>query len=39
MAIAVADLLRARGDDPVAISADSMQVYEGLQALTGAATP
>ncbi|MFL5896624.1 MAG: tRNA (adenosine(37)-N6)-dimethylallyltransferase [Thermoleophilaceae bacterium] len=37
-AIALADLLRQRGADPVAISADSMQVYEGLGALTGAAT-
>jgi tRNA dimethylallyltransferase len=39
VAIAVADLLRARGEDPVAISADSMQVYDGLQTLTGAASP
>jgi tRNA dimethylallyltransferase len=38
VAIALADLLRERGEDPVAISADSMQVYEGLGALTGAAT-
>ena len=38
MAIALAGLLRERGEDPVAISADSMQVYEGLGALTGAAT-
>ena len=38
MAIALADLLRERGEDPVAISADAMQVYEGLGALTGAAT-
>jgi tRNA dimethylallyltransferase len=30
--------LRARGEDPVAISADALQVYEGLGALTGAAT-
>jgi tRNA dimethylallyltransferase len=35
----LADLLRERGEDPVAISADSMQVYEGLGTLTGAATP
>jgi tRNA dimethylallyltransferase len=39
VAIAVADLLRARGEDPVAISADSMQVYDRLQTLTGAASP
>src|SRR5207248_8679535 len=38
VAIALADLLRERGEDPVAISADAMQVYEGLGALTGAAT-
>ena len=38
MAIALADLLREQGEDPVAISADSMQVYEGLTTLTGAAT-
>jgi tRNA dimethylallyltransferase len=39
VAIELASLLRARGEDPVAISADSMQVYEGLGTLTGAATP
>ena len=39
VAIELAALLRERGEDPVAISADSMQVYEGLGALTGAATP
>jgi tRNA dimethylallyltransferase len=38
VAIAVAEVLRARGEDPVAISADAMQVYEGLGTLTGAAT-
>ena len=32
-------MLRARGEDPVAISADSMQVYAGLGTLTGAAAP
>jgi tRNA dimethylallyltransferase len=37
VAIALADELRARGEDPVAISADALQVYEGLEALTGAA--
>jgi tRNA dimethylallyltransferase len=38
VAIEVAELLRARGEDPVAVSADALQVYEGLEALTGAAT-
>ncbi|HEX6712114.1 MAG TPA: tRNA (adenosine(37)-N6)-dimethylallyltransferase MiaA [Thermoleophilaceae bacterium] len=38
VAIELAELLRARGEDPVAISADSMQVYDGLGTLTGAAT-
>ena len=38
VAIALADRLRAEGEDPVAVSADAMQVYEGLQTLTGAAT-
>ena len=28
-----------RGEDPVAISCDALQVYEGLGALTGVATP
>jgi tRNA dimethylallyltransferase len=39
VAIALADALRARGEDPLAISADALQVYEGLETLTGAATP
>jgi tRNA dimethylallyltransferase len=38
VAIELASLLRGRGEDPVAISADSMQVYEGLGTLSGAAT-
>jgi tRNA dimethylallyltransferase len=38
VAVAVAERLRARGEDPVAISADALQVYEGLGALTGAPT-
>jgi tRNA dimethylallyltransferase len=38
VAIALAELLRERGEDPVAISCDALQVYEGLGALTGAAT-
>ncbi len=37
VAIALAELLRARGEDPVAISADALQVYSGLETLTGAA--
>jgi tRNA dimethylallyltransferase len=37
LAIAVADRLRARGERPVAISADALQVYQGLEILTGAA--
>ena len=39
VAIALAELLRARGEDPVAVSADALQVYRGLETLTGAATP
>jgi tRNA dimethylallyltransferase len=38
VAIEVADILRGRGEDAVAISADALQVYEGLAVLTGAAT-
>ena len=37
--IALADALRARGADPVAVSADALQVYSGLEILSGAATP
>jgi tRNA dimethylallyltransferase len=39
VAIALADRLRADGEDPVAVSADALQVYRGLEILTGAATP
>ena len=39
VAIAVADRLRARGEDPVAVSCDAIQVYRGLETLSGAATP
>jgi tRNA dimethylallyltransferase len=39
VAIALGQALRARGEDPVAVSADALQVYEGLQTLTGAASP
>jgi tRNA dimethylallyltransferase len=38
VAIAVADLLRERGEDPVAVSCDAIQVYEGLAILSGAPT-
>jgi tRNA dimethylallyltransferase len=37
VAIELARLLRARGERPVAISADALQVYEGLGILTGVA--
>jgi tRNA dimethylallyltransferase len=37
VAIAVAELLRAHGEDPVAVSADALQVYAGLEVLTGVA--
>jgi tRNA dimethylallyltransferase len=39
VAIALADRLRVRGGEAVAIGADALQVYEGLRALTGAAGP
>jgi tRNA dimethylallyltransferase len=38
VAIALADLLRTRGERPIAVSADALQVYRGLETLTGAAT-
>jgi tRNA dimethylallyltransferase len=38
LAIALAERLRAQGKNPVAVSADALQVYEGLEVLTGAAT-
>jgi tRNA dimethylallyltransferase len=38
VAIALADRLRVQGEDPVAVSADALQVYQGLETLTGAAT-
>ena len=38
VAIALAEELRERGEDPVAISCDALQVYEGLGVLTGVAT-
>ncbi len=39
VAIALARRLREGGEDPVAVSADALQVYAGLETLTGAATP
>ena len=39
VAVALAELLRAQGEDPVAVSADALQVYQGLEILTGVATP
>jgi tRNA dimethylallyltransferase len=38
VALALAELLRERGEDPVAINCDALQVYQGLGTLTGAAT-
>jgi tRNA dimethylallyltransferase len=38
VAIALAERLRERGEDPVAVSCDALQVYAGLETLTGAAT-
>jgi tRNA dimethylallyltransferase len=39
VAIALAELLREQGENPIAVSADALQVYRGLETLTGAATP
>ena len=38
LAFALADRLRARGERPVAVSADALQVYQGLETLTGVPT-
>ena len=38
VAIALAERLRADGEDPVAVSADALQLYAGLEVLTGAAS-
>jgi tRNA dimethylallyltransferase len=38
VALAIAEELRGRGEDPVAVSADALQVYAGLEILTGAAS-
>jgi tRNA dimethylallyltransferase len=37
VAIAVAERLRSRGEDPVAVNCDSIQVYRGLEVLSAAA--
>src|ERR1700761_2316365 len=34
--VELARLLRERGEEPVAINCDALQVYEGLDGLTGA---
>ncbi len=39
VAVALAGRLRAAGEDPVAVSADALQVYAGLETLTGVASP
>lgn len=38
VALELADLLRERGEDPVAVGCDSIQVYRGLEILSGAPT-
>ena len=38
VAIAVAERLRERGEDPVAVNCDSIQVYRGLEVLSAAPT-
>jgi tRNA dimethylallyltransferase len=38
VAVAVGELLRDRGEQPVAVSCDALQVYRGLEVLTGAPT-
>jgi tRNA dimethylallyltransferase len=35
VAVALAERLRASGEDPVAVSADALQIYAGLETLTG----
>ena len=37
VAVALAEELRGRGEDPIAVSCDALQVYRGLEVLTGAA--
>ena len=38
VAIELAELLRRAGEDPVAVNCDALQVYAGLETITGAAT-
>jgi tRNA dimethylallyltransferase len=38
VALALARSLRERGEDPIAVSADALQIYTGLETLTGAAS-
>jgi tRNA dimethylallyltransferase len=38
VALALGERLRVAGEDPVAVSADALQVYRGLEVLTGAPT-
>ena len=38
VAIAVAEALREQGEDPVAVSCDAIQVYRGLEVMSGAAS-
>lgn len=38
IAVALAGVLRSHGGDPVAVSADALQVYSGLETLTGVAS-
>jgi tRNA dimethylallyltransferase len=38
VAVALAERLRADGESPVAVSADALQVYAGLETLTGVAS-
>ena len=38
VAVALGELLRERGEEPVAVNCDSIQVYRGLEILSGAAT-
>lgn len=37
VAIELAKLIRARGADPIAVSCDSIQIYRGLETISGAA--
>jgi tRNA dimethylallyltransferase len=37
VAIEAAELLRERGEDPIAVNCDAIQVYRGLEVLSGAA--